>query len=180
MSTVDFSSKPLWSEWVHDEPTPSAFETVQAHLKHRGYRVHELENEDGRYRILASRESLLGARKRRTGKLMLAGGVVLTIVLLVMLAEDIGAERSIVSLPLLIAVLLGGMGLNRLRDPALRIRNLLEVQISPMADGRSHVLTKGASGPVPDSNEPSPPSAEQEAAAEKALLEDMHVGESDR
>ena len=53
---------------------------------------------------------------------MLAGGVVLTIVLLVMLAEDIGAERSIVSLPLLIAVLLGGMGLNRLRDPALRIR----------------------------------------------------------
>ena len=180
MSTVDFSSKPLWSEWVHDEPTPAAFETVQAHLKHRGYRVHESENEDGRYRILASRESLLGARKRRTGKLMLAGGVVLTIVLLVMLAEDIGAERSIVSLPLLIAVLLGGMGLNRLRDPALRIRNLLEVHISPMADGRSHVLTKGASGPVPDSNESSPPSAEQEAAAEKALLDDMHVGESDR
>ena len=92
-----------------------------------------------------------------------------------MMAENIGGERTVVPPMLLAAVILGGLGLNRLREPERRRRSkLMEVTISPTPDGGCRVLAKGAL--IPDAADEPPPPTER-AASERTLLEDLRVAD---
>ena len=180
--TADFTSRPLWSEWTMDVPAAEGCKQSQDWFVRHGYRLLEpvRENEDGSYRIVASLEESSGARRRRHGKLMLAAAVALTLVLLVMMARDIGGDRATVSLPLLAAVLLGGLGMNRLREPVRSGHKVMEATVSPTPDGGCRMLLKGTMvfGPVSVTEEP--PTAGESAAAEQALLKDMRIVEGSR
>ena len=178
MKTAEPIGTPISSEWTMEVSASEACELARLRLEARGYRLNgpAEENEDGCCRVVMDHERTLGARQRRSGKLMLAVAVALTLVLLVMMARDIGSDRVIVSGPLLVAVLLGGLGMNRLRTPLRSERRTMNVSVTVMPDGCG-VLVKGAtaSGPVAITDEP--PTAAEVAAAEQALLEDMRVVE---
>lgn len=178
MKAADFTTNPVWDEWTMDVEAKVGCGFAQDSLKARGYRLVEpVKEADGVYTMLASLDQTIDAAKRTNGKLMLAAAVGITFVLLVMMAEGFGGERTVVPMLLLAAVVLGGMGMNRLREPARRRRKLMEVTISPMPDGGCRVLAKGAL--LPDAA-PSPApssSADQEKPDGGALLEDLRASE---
>ena len=97
-----------------------------------------------------------------------------------MMARDIGGDRAIVSGPLLVAVLLGGLGMKKLAKPVRSERRVMEVTASPVPDGGCCLVAKGSieSGPVAITDDP--PTTAETAAAEQALLEDMRVLEGRR
>ena len=171
------TSTPLSSEWTVDVPARESCEQARARLEMRGYRLDEpvSEGEDGSCRVVMSHERTLGAHRRRNGKIMLAVAVALTLVLLVMMARDIGGDRAIVSGPLLVAVLLGGLGMNLLRTSLRSERRTVEVAASPVRDGGCRVLAKGEVSFGPLAITYDPPTAAETAAAERAMLEDMRV-----
>ncbi len=176
MKVADFTTNPVWDEWTMDVEASVGSSIAQDRLTARGYRLVEpvKESDDGVYTMLARLDDIADGAKRTNGKLMLAAAVGITLVLLVMMAESIGGERTVVPPLLLAAVVLGGMGLSRLREPARRRRKLMEVTISPMPDGGCRVLAKGAL--IPDTAaEPSTPA--EQAASEQTLLEDLRVAD---
>lgn len=176
MKTAEPIGTPLSSEWTMEVPAREACELARLRLEARGYRLNGAveENEDGCCRVVMDHERTLGARQRRIGKLMLVVAVALTLVLLVMMAREIGG-REIVSVPLLVAVLLGGFGMNRLRTPLRSEHRTMDVSVTVMPDGCCCVLARGAteSGPMAVTDDPL--TAAQVAAAEESLLEDMRV-----
>ncbi len=182
MTIPDFTSRPVWDEMTMDVPPGEAFETARERLRTLGYRPIEpvAEREDGSLRVIASLDRSPAALRRRNGKIMLAAAVAMTLVLLVMMARDIGGDRAIVSFPLLVAVLLGGLGMNRLREPMRPEHKVMEITVIPTQEGHCRVLIKGTlvSGPVAPTEEP--PTKAQAAAAEQGLLEDMRVVEGRR
>lgn len=182
MTVPDFTSRPVWDEMTMDVPAGEAFETARERLRTLGYRQLEPvgEREDGSWRVTASLDRSPAALRRRNGKIMLAAAVAMTLVLLVMMARDIGGDRAIVSGPLLVAVLLGGFGMNRLREPLRPEHKVMEITVIPMQEGHCRVLIRGTlvSGPVAATEEP--PTKAEAAAAEQALLEDMRVVEGRR
>lgn len=181
MKAADFTTNPVWDEWTMDVEAKVGCGFAQDSLKARGYRLVEpVKETDGIYTMLASLDQTIDAAKRTNGKLMLAAAFGITFVLLVMMAEGIGGERTVVPLLLLAAVVLGGMGMNRLREPARRRRKLMEVTISPMPDGGCRVLAKGALLPdaAPSPGPSAAPSADQETPDGGALLEDLRASES--
>ena len=155
---------------------------AQAQLEARGYRLSEpvSAGDDGSCTVVMGHEQTLGARQRRSGKLMLVAAVALTLVLLVMMARDIGGDRAIVSGPLLVAVILGGLGMNRLRTSLRSERRVMEVTSSPTPDGGCRVVARGeiSSGPMAITDDP--PTGKQVAAAQEALSEDMRAAEGSR
>ena len=179
MTVPDFTSRPVWDEWTMDVPAAEGFETARDRLQKLGYRLvgPGEEREDGSYRVMGSLDRSPAIRRRREGKLMLGAAVALTLVLLVMMARDIGGDRAVVSVPLLAAVLLGGLGMNRLREPLRPEHKVMEVTVIPTQQGHCRVLIKGTlvSGPVSMTEEPL--TAAETAAAEQALLEDVRVVE---
>lgn len=181
MTSPDFTSRPVWDEFTMDVPAGEAFEMSRERLRSLGYRLVEAatEREDGSSRVVATLDRTPAAR-RRSGKLMLGAAVALTLVLLVMMARDIGGDRAVVSVPLLAAVLLGGLGMNRLRESSRPEQKVMEITVLPTQDGHCRVLIKGTlvSGPVAATEEP--PTAAETAASEQALLEDMRVVEGRR
>ena len=179
MTSPDFTSRPVWDEFTMDVPAAEGFKTAGDRLQRLGYRLVGPggEREDGTYRVTGSLDWSPAARRRRNGKIMLAAAVGLTLVLLVMMARDIGDDRAVVSVPLLAAVLLGGLGMNRLREPLRPEHKVMEVTVIPTQDGHCRVLIKGTfvSGPVSITEEPL--TAAETAAAEQGLLEDVRVVE---
>ena len=179
MNVADFTTNPVWDEWTMDVEASVGSSIAQDRLQARGYRLVEpvKESDDGVFTMLARSDGGGPASdaKRTNGKMMLAAAVGITLVLLVMMAENIGGERTVVPPLLLAAVILGGMGMNRLREPAKRRRGkLMEVTISPTPDGGCRVLAKGAL--IPDAaEEPAPPA--ERAASERGLLEDLRVAD---
>lgn len=179
MKVADFTTNPVWDEWTMDVEASVGSSIAQDRLQARGYRLVEpvKESDDGVFTMLARSDGrdVDSGMKRMNGKLMLAAAVGITLVLLVMMAEGIGGERTVVPPLLLAAVILGGMGLNRLREPVRRRRGkLMEVTISPTPDGGCRVLAKGAL--IPDAEaEPSPPA--ERASSERTLLEDLRVAD---
>lgn len=182
MTTPDFISRPVWDELTMDVPAGEAFEMSRERLRSLGYRLVEAaaEREDGSSRVVATLDRAPAARRRRSGKLMLGAAVALTLVLLVMMARGIGDDRVVVSVPLLAAVLLGGLGMNRLREPSRQEQKVMEITVLPTQEGHCRVLIKGTlvSGPLAATEEP--PTAAETAASEQALLEDMRVVEGRR
>ncbi len=75
------------------------------------------------------RDTVLDAAYRRTGKVRLAGAGVLIMVVLIAIALGAGDSRELLSPILLGAVVLGGMGLNRLKDPAKIHRRIVRVEV---------------------------------------------------
>ena len=179
MTVPDFTSRPVWDEWTMDVPAAEGFETAKDRLQKLGYRLAGPggEREDGSYRVMGSLDRSPATRRRNNGKLMLAAAVGLTLVLLVMMAGDTGGNREIVSVLLLAAVLLGGLGMNRLREPLRPEHKVMEVTVIPAQEGHCRVLIKGTfvSGPVSITEEP--PTAAETAAAEQGLLDDVRVVE---
>lgn len=98
----------------------------------------------------ARRDIAPDAQRRRLGKVMLGVGVIATTVLMIMMAEGIATSRASTSLPLLLAVIIGGIGMNRLRDPEGRTRKLLEVEIISEQDGAIVRAWGGAGLPLGD------------------------------
>ena len=182
MTTTEPAGVPLSSEWTMDVPPREGSDLAQARLSERGYRLTEPveQDEDGNCRVMMSHERTLGAPQRKQGKLMLVVAVALTLVLLVMMARDTGGNREIVSGLLLVAVILGGLGMNRLRVPLRRERRTMEVTVSPVADGGCRVVAKGETSSGPTSITDEPPTRAQVAAAEAALAEDMRAVEESR
>ncbi len=182
MTSPDFTSRPVWDEFTMDVPAAEAFETARQRLRSLGYRLVEAaaDNEDGNARVVGTLDWSPAARRRRSGKLMLVAAVALTLVLLVMMARDIGGDRAVVSVPLLAAVLLGGLGMNRLREPLRQEHKVMEVTVIPAQEGHCRVLIKGTfvSGPVAITEEP--PTTAETAASEQALLRDMRAVHGDR
>jgi len=177
VKAADFTTNPVWDEWTMDVEAKVGCGFAQDSLKSRGYRLLEPVKEiDGVYTMLASLDQTIDAAKRTNGKLMLAAAVGVTFVLLMMMAQGFGGERTVVPILLLATVILGGMGMNRLREPARRRRKLMEVTISPMPDGGCRVLAKGAL--IPDAASAPAPSAPQEKPDGGALLEDLRASES--
>ncbi len=178
MTTTEPAGAPLSSEWTMDVPPREGSDLARARLSERGYRLAEPveQDEDGSCRVMMSHERTLGARQRNQGKLMLVAAVALTLVLLVMMARDTGGNREIVSVLLLVAVLLGGVGLNRLRVPLRREHRTIEVTVSAASNG-CRVVANGVVSPGPVAITEEPPTRAQIAAAEEALLEDMRVVE---
>lgn len=182
MTTAEPIGASLSSEWTMDVPPREGSDLAQARLSERGYRLVEPveQDEDGNCRMMMSHERTLGARQRNQGKMMLVVAVALTLVLLVMMARDTGGNREIVSGLLLAAVILGGLGMNRLRVPLRRELRTMEVTVSPAADGGCHVVVKGETSSGPTSITDEPPTRAQVAAAKAALAEDMRAVEGDR
>ncbi len=182
MTTTEPTGATLSSEWTLDVPPREGCETAQARLSERGYRLAGPveQDEDGNRRMTMSHERTLGARQRNQGKLMLVVAVALTLVLLVMMARDTGGNREIVSGLLLVAVILGGLGMNRLRVPLRSEHRTMEVTVSPATDGGCRVVAKGQTSSGPASITDDPPTRTQIAAAEAALVEDMRAVEGDR
>ncbi len=182
MTTPDFTSRPVWDEFTMDISAGEAFEMSRERLRTLGYRLIEsvTESEDGSSRVVASLDRSPAARRRRSGKLMLGAAVALTLVLLVMMARGIGDDRMVVSVPLLAAVLLGGLGMNRLREPLRQEHKVMEITVLPAQEGHCRVLIKGTlvSGPVAITEDP--PTAAETAASEQGLLEDMRVVQGGR
>ena len=172
MKTAEPIGAPLSSEWTRNVPAGEGCELARLRLEARGYRLSEpvKQSGDGVCQMTMNHERTLGVRRRRSGKLMLAVAVALTLVLLVMMARDIGGERAIVSGPLLVAVLLGGLGMNRLRLPLRHERRTMAITISPIPDGGCCVLAQGEtlSGPVAVTDDP--PTAAEVAAAEASAV----------
>lgn len=112
----------------------------------------DVEAADFEGRFIAKRDIDITSVKRRNGKIMLFAAIVGTIGLFVMLAEDIWADRAIISTPLLGVVVLGGLGLNRLNIPVRKKREVMEFLIQGKTNGSTNVTVKGASG-IFESNE---------------------------
>ncbi len=182
MTTTEPIGTSLSSEWTMDIPAREACERAQLRLEARGYRLcgPVEENEDGCCRVVMTNERTLGVGQRRQGKLMLALAIALTLVLLVMMARDIGGDRAIVSGPLLVAVLLGGFGMNRLRTPLRPERRTMDVSIAVMPDGCCCVLAKGEIDFGVLAITDDPPTKAQLTAVGEALSEDMRVVEGRR
>ncbi|MCY4581853.1 MAG: hypothetical protein OXE50_03485 [Chloroflexi bacterium] len=182
MTIPDFTSRPVWDEMSMDVPADEAFETARERLRTLGYKPIEPvgEQEDGSLRVTASLDRSPAVVRRRNGKLMLAAAVAMTTVVLFMMASDIGGDRAIISGPLLVAVLLGGFGMNRLREPLRPENKVMQVTVIPMQEGHCRVLIRGTlvAGLVAPTEEP--PTKAEAAAAEQALLEDMRVVEGRR
>lgn len=179
MKTAELIGTPLSSEWTWDVPASEGCEMARLRLEARGYRLSEPVQEvtGGVCRLTMSHERTLGVRRRMSGKIMLLAAVALTLVLLVMMARDIGGERLIVSGPLLVAVLLGGLGMNRLRAPLRHERRIVEVTVSPTTDGGCRAAVNGEtlSGPMAVTDDP--PTAAEVGAAQEALQEDVRAVE---
>ncbi len=153
---ADYERSYPWT-WEREVASPAAqvYEETAQRLRGAGFSLRdaqppeaaaEAERFDGKF--MAKRDVVLDARKRRVGKIAFGVGVVLTIVLLIMLAEGIGAERGIISTPLLVAVILGGFGMNRLREPEQRVRKLIEVSVMGAVGGGARLIARGGSGPA--------------------------------
>ena len=145
--------------WTWERETPSSpltvYEDCARRLRRAGYRLRdaqppEASAEGGEFngRFVAARDVVLNAGRRRIGKVALALGVGLTLVLFVMIAEDIGADRAIISAPLLAAVVLGGFGMSRMAEPEQRSRKLLEVNVSGLPGGGARLAASGGAGPA--------------------------------
>lgn len=127
-------------------------------------------------RFYACREIDLTSKKRRNGKIMLSIAIFLTLGIFVMLAEDIWAERGIISTPLLGVVILGGLGLSRLGIPVQKRREVLEVTVQGSGQGQSRVTLRGASSLLSLSKQPSVWSGEIENIP---LLDHVNLGTLD-
>ena len=165
-----------WERGFASAP-PRAYEESARVLRRAGYRVRgalppgaaaQPERFDGRF--TAVRDVSVNAGRRRVGKIALALGALLTLVLLVLIAEDIATERNVISAPLLFAVVLGGFGMERLRDPEGRIRKLIEVRVTGGPDGQARVAVQGGAGPAFGDDWVEQWAAEQDFAAEEAAL----------
>ena len=114
----------------------------------------DLEASDFESRFIATREIDITSIKRRNGKIMLFAAIVSTFGLFVMLAEDIWAERGIISTPLLAVVVLGGLGLNRLNIPVRKKREIMEFFVQGKSGSSTTITVKGASGISVSSQDP--------------------------
>lgn len=182
MTGLDFTSRPVWDEFPMDVPVDEAFEISQQRLWKMGYRPIELVtgNEDGSCRVVASLDRSPAVRRRRDGKIMLASAVALTLALLVMMAREIGGDGMAVSIPLLAAVLLGGLGMNRLREPLRPEHKVMEVTVIPTQEGHCRVLIKGTFVSKPVAPTEAPPTQAEAKAVEQRLQEDIRVVEGRR
>ena len=175
----DYRSAYPWTrEWTVASPASAVYDETRERLRGAGFtlcaeRTPEVAVGGAAFEgtFAARRDVVLDARRRRTGKIMLGLGIGLTVVLLVMLAEGIGAERSIVSAPLLVAVILGGLGMERLRNPERRVRRLIEVRVAGTPDGGALLTAKGGLGPAFGGDWVSEWSEEQDLSAEAAILD---------
>lgn len=177
----DYRNDYPWTrELTVESPAADVYGEVRERLRGAGFtllteRAPEAEPGAAAFEgaFTAKRDIVLDARRRRTGKIMLGFGIGLTVVLLVMLAEGIGAERSIVSPLLLVAVILGGLGMERLRNPEQRVRRLLEVRVTSAPDGGALIAAKGGLGPAFGGDWVSVWSEEQDLSAEAAFLDGL-------
>ncbi len=153
---ADYHRNYPWT-WEREMASPpsSVYEECARRLRRAGYRLRDAQppeasaqGDDFSGRFVATRDVVLNAGRRRVGKVALALGVGLTLVLFVMIAEDIGAERGIISAPLLAAVVLGGFGMSRMAEPEQRLRKLLEVSVFGSPGGAARVVACGGAGPA--------------------------------
>ncbi len=134
MLSVETEGLPRAWERAFRVGTPQPFfQAVADLLRSRGYDVEETEpptaeadaaNFRGGLRGVS--ETAINARRRKQGKLLLAAAVAAMLVMLALLTQGY-QERSVMSPPLVAIVVLGGMGLSRLRDPARSMRRIVDV-----------------------------------------------------
>ena len=189
MKGVDFTSRPVWSEWTMDVPAEEGSRMAKERFIARGYKMVDpvQENEDGSFTLTATWESPVEAKARRSGKMLLVAAAAITLVVLVVMARGIGDER-LAGVPLLAAVILGGMGMNRLREPARKERRLMQLTVSPMVNGGCRVLAKGALLPEHTADLPAGTASADTLTAqeekdlereEQAMQDEMRVGEQE-
>ncbi len=142
-------------EWGRETSSPPllVYDECARRLRGVGYRLRAAQapddargGEEVAGRFVAVRDVVLNARRRRVGKIALWLGLAMTFALFVMIAEDIGAERGIISAPLLAAVVLGGFGMSRLAEPEQRSRKLVEVSVTGALGGGARIAAKGGAG----------------------------------
>ncbi len=145
--------------WIWEREAASspllAYEACARRLRKAGYRLREAQPPpaSGQAKefsgsFVAVRDAVRNARRRRTGKIALLLGVAMTLALFVMMAEEIGAERNIISAPLLAAVVLGGFGMSRMAEPEQRLRKLVEVSVAGASGGGARIAARGGAGPA--------------------------------
>ena len=132
---------------VRADSPQQVYLAVAGLLREQGYSIRETEPAPadaraGGFRggFRAIRDTVLDADKRRHGYLMLAAGGVITVIMLVVYALQLTDNRILASAPLLPAVILGGLGLGRLREPAQRIRRLVDTRFEVAGPGKLHLI----------------------------------------
>ena len=125
-----------WERVVRGAAPAQVFEAAMRLLLDRGFRLNQTEApstdaEPGGFSagLRGVRDQVVDAEQRRRGKLMLAGAGAIVLAVLVAVAAGAGDSREILSPTLLVAVVLGGMGLNKLRNPADIVRRLVDVRV---------------------------------------------------
>lgn len=138
---------------VRADSPEQVYHAVAALFQHDGYDIRDAEQTPpraaGGFRggFRAIRDTVLDADKRRQGYMMLAGAAALTVVMLAVYALEITTNRFVASAPLLPIVLLGGWGLGRLREPAQRVRRIVDTRFGPSAQADSlHLVFQAGVG----------------------------------
>lgn len=131
---------------VRAESPEQVYQAVAGLLQGQGYSIRETDPPPAgasRFRgsFRAIRDTVLDADKRRQGYIMLAAGAAITLVMLVVYITELTTNRFLASAPLLPAVLLGGLGLSRLREPAQRVRQVVVTRFEALGAGGGLHLT---------------------------------------
>ncbi len=139
-----------WERVVRGAAPAQVFEAVVRLLLDSGFHLNETEAPStgagpGTFSaaLRGVRDRVVDAEQRRRGKIMLAGAGAIVLAVLVAVAMGAGDSREILSPTLLVSVVLGGMGLNKLRNPADIVRRLVDVRV------REGVGEPGAEGETP-------------------------------
>ena len=128
---------------VHSVEPVRLYSAAADLLRERGYRVEEtegpgveaeprgLEAEPRGFAatLRGERDTVLDARRRRRGNMLVGGAVLLTLVTFALMVT--GEERRfVIEWLLTIDVLMGGLGLMFLKDPPKQVRSVVEVRVT--------------------------------------------------
>ena len=136
--------------------SPWAFYTCAVEfLAERGFAVQPVEpplegmaGSEFRAGLRGERDAVLDARRRSVGKAMVITGALLTVITLWVMVS--GEQRYwVFDWLLTVQVLMGGVGLMQLRNPADRRRTVVEIAMAGQADGL-HVAVHEGVGKVED------------------------------
>lgn len=120
---------------------PSDSDHAPAGIEYTGSPVPEAES----FHVQGCAPLRADVQRRLQGKLLLGLGIALTLVTFVLLAWQISTERAVVSPILLLAVVFGGWGLGKLKEPSgLKLRAMdFIAEAAPGDTATSVTLTVG-------------------------------------
>jgi hypothetical protein len=116
--------QPTWERAFPQVALDSLLEAVGRLLADRGYAVESTAES-----VRAVQETVLDARRRRIGKIIVGGMVALTLFTLGLIVSLV-ESRTILEWLLTIIVIFGGYGLMQLREPPKLVRHVVEVHLA--------------------------------------------------